>query len=59
MLRHGAFAAQEEVRLQVAEVILLGRARVAPERDGEGSDEEEKQGEGDQFHDATVDLPLD
>jgi hypothetical protein len=59
MLRRGAFAAQEEVRLQVAEVVLLGRARVAPEGNSEGSDEEEKQGEGDQFHDTTVDLPLD
>ena len=55
ILRRGAFAAQEEVRLQVAEVVLLGRARVAPKRDSEGSDEEEKQGECDQFHDDTVD----
>jgi hypothetical protein len=55
MLRRGAFAAQEEELLQVAEVVLFGRARVAPERDSEGSDEEEKQGECDQFHDDTVD----
>ena len=49
----------EVVRLQVSQVVLLGRPRVAAERNSQRTDEEEKQGEGDQFHVHNLALPLD